>query len=351
MQKSIALLAFIMAMFFVYGTPVTADDSHTYAIMHISDIQSLSERYPSTLNYTFSYLESIKNTYNISAIIITGDIVESGDNATQWTNYINARSLTTIPVYEIPGNHDLEGEDNNSLFTKFLGKNTNWNAIINDFIFIGIGYSDYPLSDSDISSDISYIEGNPEKFVLIAAHNYFNHDLTLSQIGESIKNNLVLKPTFVMSGHAHSNTLRSSLVNNYTYVEDLTDYQDNGDFSAGKLYTLSVTDRNVSKITVRNTYILPMQYFDPEKIVYDTRGTTNLSSWQVPNEHTPEISPITTTIHFADEIEDKIEDKLIPDPCEDNKSEQFAQVPSTITPITAIIHFADEIEDNVIPDI
>jgi metallophosphoesterase superfamily enzyme len=82
----------------------------TYSFIHLSDPQSLTTNYPETLNLTFSHIESLKNTYNISAIIITGDLVNSWDNTKEWETYIHARNLTTIPVYEIAGNHDTGGE-------------------------------------------------------------------------------------------------------------------------------------------------------------------------------------------------------------------------------------------------
>jgi len=98
MQRNIALIVFAVGILTTCGAPVFADDSYSYSLVHISDIQTLSAMYPSTMNYTFSFLESKKSTYNISAIIITGDLVDSSDNASQWTSYGNARSLTTIPV-------------------------------------------------------------------------------------------------------------------------------------------------------------------------------------------------------------------------------------------------------------
>jgi hypothetical protein len=267
----------IIGMFTLSGTAVSASDSYTYSLMHISDTQTLSASYPSTLNLTFSYLESIQSTFNISAIIITGDLVDDGNNISQWNNYADARSLTTIPLYEIPGNHDVNVEVGNPYY-EFVASRMNWTAEINDFIFIGIGYSGDPLSDSDVSYYTSVIKESPQKFVIIAAHDYFNHDLSLSPLGNSIRDHLVLKPTFVMSGHAHESLVHVSSLHNIPYIEDLTDYQENGDFSAGKLYTVYVTDGNVTKITVREVFIAPYAYMNPEKIVYQV--TTENPTYQ-----------------------------------------------------------------------
>jgi len=258
----------VLGMLIISGNAVSASDSYTYSIMHISDTQKLSESYPSTLSFTFSYLESIKSTFNISGIIITGDLVDEGDNVSQWTNYVNARSMTTIPIYEVSGNHDKRADINISYYPELVENKKDWTSEINDFVFIGIGYTKEPLSGSDIAYYTSVIESYPQKFSLIATHNYFDRDLTLSPLGNSIRNNLVLKPTIVMSGHVHDSLIRTGFVHNIPYIEDLTDFQDFGDFSAGKLYTVYISDGNVTKITVREAYIFPYHYLYPERIVY-----------------------------------------------------------------------------------
>lgn len=269
MNRYIRLVTLIFSMFIICGIPASADDSYTYSIMHISDIQYLSELYPSTLNITFSFLESIKSTVNLSAIIITGDFVNDGDNVSQWTNYVNARSITTIPVYEIPGDNDAP------LYDEFVGNKAELNAVINDFYFIGIESNEESLSESEISYYTSIINAQTQKFLLIAVHDYFNQDLTLSPVGMSIKENLILKPTFVMSGHIHDSMIRSTRVNNFSYIEDLTDYQDSGDFSAGKLYTVYVDNGDVEKVTVRDAYIYPYSFFLPEHLLYPSDEVVN----------------------------------------------------------------------------
>ncbi len=272
MNARVPFFIVVIGMLAVFGGTVSAADSYTYSIIHISDTQTLSSRYPDTLNYTFSSLESMKGNYNISAIIITGDLVDNGSNISQWTNYANARSLTTVPVFEIPGNHDLGGQAVNPLFDAFVGDKYNWNALINDFIFLGIGYSKGPLSDSQIVTGRAFIEENPQKFVLIAAHNFYDEDFSESLLGESIEQNLVLKPTFVLSGHAHATTLDSELIHNALCVEDLTNYQGDGDTSAGRMYTVYHRDGEVSKITIRDVHFFPRQYLDAEKTLYDGTG-------------------------------------------------------------------------------
>jgi predicted MPP superfamily phosphohydrolase len=361
----------VIGLLVVFGGPVSAADSYTYSIMHISDTQVLSSRYPDTLNYTFTSLESMKDEYNISAIVITGDLVDNGSNISQWTNYTNARSLTTVPVYEIPGNHDLNGQADNPLFDAFVGDKYDWNALINDFIFLGIGYSKDPLSDSEIVAGRSFIEENSQKFTLIAAHNFYNEDFSESLLGESIEKNLVLKPTFVLSGHAHATTLDTELINNTLCVEDLTNYQVNGDISAGRLYTVYHDKGEVSKITIRDVYFFPRQYLDPEKTVYDRTGVNNYplypenpsenygspSSPAVsPSPYSPEyfinpsciISPVAGTLEMANGIEDALEDRYIHDIYRDDDQGQVVNPSHVISHASRVIfQISDLIEENI----
>jgi predicted MPP superfamily phosphohydrolase len=372
MKRHLPLLIFAIGMLVLSGTPVSAGDSYSYAFVHLSDVQHLSKTYPATLNQTFLSLESLKNSANISAIIITGDMVNDGDDPVQWNHYADARSLTTIPVYEIPGDEDLTDNANNPLFHKFVGNKTDWNAIIDDFVFIGIGYTENPLSDVDIAHDTSIIEGNPQKFTLIAVHNYYNKDFTVSTLGKSIKDNLVLKPTFVLSGHAHGQSFQTGLVNTVPYVVDLTNYQAEGNFSAGKLYTVYCTDGEVSKITVRNVYIAPRQYLDPEIPVYDRTGVNpypsgaehpanndNVPSTPVipSSPYSPQyfinpsqiISPVPEKMFkIADGIEDVLEERYLHDsPDENEQGEVIDPSDIIIHDYRAIFLILDIVEDHI----
>jgi hypothetical protein len=56
-----------------------------------------------------------------------------------------------------------------------------------------------------------------------------------------------------------------------SYIEDLTDYQDSGDFSAGKLYTVYVNEGDIEKVTIRDVYIYPYTHFFPENLIYPSQ--------------------------------------------------------------------------------
>jgi len=279
-NKIILLYVGIMVLFLISPPPAGASEisgQYSYSLVHISDTQKLSRNYPVTLNHTFSYLESVREEYNITAIIVTGDLVDSWDNHTQWKNYAASRSLTTIPLYEVSGNHDVNGlEKNYSFYNTYIGTGKgNWNAEINDFLFIGIGYSRDALNDSEVDGYTALIESSSHRIPIIATHDYFGgvtYPSPLSPLGTSIKTGLYLRdPTIIMCGHMHGNILHSCSADGKTLIEDMTDYQDYGNFSAGKLYTIDRNAERVFRIAVRDIFLFPSQSTGPEIIVYPAR--------------------------------------------------------------------------------
>jgi predicted MPP superfamily phosphohydrolase len=217
---------------------------------------------------------SIKNEYK-SGIVITGDLVDSGDNVAQWQNYAIARSLTTIPLYEVSGNHDLMGSASDySAYDTYIGAGKrNWTADINDFLFIGMGYTRNALSGSDVTQYNNLIMSKSSQIPVFATHNYFDdviYPSPLSPLGSSIKENLVVRdPTIIMCGHMHGDILQSNDYYGKTLVEDMTDYQTYGNYAAAKLYTVNKNSGQVKNFTVRYSSIYPTQSFGPQIIVYE----------------------------------------------------------------------------------
>jgi hypothetical protein len=266
-----------LLLFLVLYNPGSGSEPYadwSYSLVHISDTQVLSSTYPSTLNFTFSYLESQKNAYNITGIVVTGDLVNSCTNTTQWENYANARSKTTIPLFEVAGNHDINGVQNNyTAFDAYIGNGKrNWTAEIHDFLFIGIGYTRNELSDADVSMYNALIMSRPFKIPIFATHNYFDgitYPTPLSPLGGSIKGELVIHdPTFIMCGHMHDNILHSGQYSGNTLVEDMTNYQSYGNYAAGKLYAVYKISDKVIRVGARDLFVYPSQSLGPVTIVY-----------------------------------------------------------------------------------
>jgi len=267
--------------------PVAAQDTAntvTYSIVHLSDTQNLATYYPDTYNLTFSYLESEKTRYNISAIVITGDLVNTWDKKREWERYRSARNQTTIPVYVIAGNHDADYGNHYRYYSLYTGEpETSYLTTIGDFDFVGINYADKTLSPENFSFLRESLLNSTRSNAIIATHWYMDADRKRSLLGKDIDRTLIVKPTLILMGHKHADFVQQGTISGFPVVEDMTNYQNgvpggNGDvnYSAGTLYTVTSAGGNVAKITSRIIHMYPNESVEREKTVFElpTAGVT-----------------------------------------------------------------------------
>ena len=248
----------------------------TYSFMHISDLQSLTTNYPETLDLTFSHIESLKKDNNISAIIITGDVVNAWDDKEDWNAYIHARNLTTIPVYEIAGNHDTGEGKHYQYYTANTGMpGENYVTTVGDFDFAGINYAETTLPAQEFSRLRDVLTSSSRSNAIIATHYYMDEGGNLSPLGEDIDTYLVVKPSLVLMGHMHANFIRKRIVGGFPTVADMTNYQDGvpggttgWDYSAGTLYNVTSVNGQVKTISARVVHIYPAPYSEEEVTVF-----------------------------------------------------------------------------------
>jgi predicted MPP superfamily phosphohydrolase len=251
--------------------------SATYSFVHLSDTQNLASGYPETYDYTFSYLESIKERYNISAIIITGDLVNTWNDSHEWDAYTHAIHKTSIPLYVIAGNHDTDQEQNYQYYTRYTGNtNTSYVTSLENFDLVGINSVFGSLKSRDVTSIRQTLLNSSKNFTIIATHYYMDEKGTLSPQGKDIDQQLIVKPTIILSGHKHGVLIRERKIGQYPVIEDLTDYQDgipggstSENISAGTFYTVTTRDDQVVKISAKIIWISPRQSFDTEHVLYD----------------------------------------------------------------------------------
>ena len=252
----------------------------TYSFVHISDTQNLATYYPDTYNLTFSYLESIKTQYNISAIIITGDLVNTCDKKSEWDAYSHARNMTNIPLYVTAGNHDTNWGKNYKYYSQYTGEQKgNYVTALNDFDFLGINYVDTSLSPQEFIALRQAIFNRSHNFTIVATHYYMGKSGTLSTLGKDIDRQLIVQPTLILAGHIHGDLIRVKKISGFPVIEDLTDYQNgepggikNQNYSAGTFYTVTVVDGQVAKIISETIHIFPEQSFEKKKVLYDVTG-------------------------------------------------------------------------------
>ena len=178
-------ISILLLFLFLTGMPASAqifDNVTTCSIVHLSDTQYLASRYPETYDYTFSYLDSIKDHYNISAIIITGDLVETWNDKKQWEAYSHAVHKTSIPVYAIAGNHDTNGGNDFTYYTQDTG-NRRYSHVTSfeNFDLVEINYAIQPR-EFDIPPKI--LSDSSNNLTVIASHDYMDENGTLSLPGK-----------------------------------------------------------------------------------------------------------------------------------------------------------------------
>ena len=252
----------------------------TYSFVHISDTQNLATHYPDTYDLTFSYLESIKSQYNISAIIITGDLVNTWDKKSEWNVYSHARNMTNIPLYVTAGNHDTNWGKNYKYYSQYTGESKgNYVTALNDFDFVGINYVDTSLSPQEFTALRQAIVNGSYNFTIIATHYYMGKDGTLSTLGKDIDRQLIVQPTIILAGHMQGDLIRVKNISGSPVIEDLTDYQNgepgvpkNQNYSAGTFYTVTTEDGRVVKIISETIHIFPEQSFEKKRVLYDITG-------------------------------------------------------------------------------
>ena len=248
-----------------------------YSLVHLSDTQNLASFHPEVYNHTFSYLESIKDVQNISAIIITGDLVNTYDNETEWNAYRNAINKTSIPVYATAGNHDTAYGLVYSFFSQYTGNTKPYSVTsLNDFNLVSIDYSIVSLASHEFQSLREKMDQYPHSFTLIATHHYMEPDGSLSLVGEDIDKELIRYPTLVMAGHRHVQSISTHIVDQYPVIVDIANYQDGDsqgknrtDHSAGTLFTVTSRNGVVEKISSRVIRIFPDPVIGQEHVVYE----------------------------------------------------------------------------------
>ncbi len=296
----------------------------TYSIVHLSDPQNLATYYPDTYNLTFSYLESIKSQYNISAIIITGDLVNTWDKKTEWDVFSRARNQTNIPLYVTAGNHDTNRGKNYQYYSQYTGEQeSNYVTAVNDFNFVGINYVEKSLALQEFPALRQAIINGSHNFTIIATHYYMGKDGSLSPLGKDINRQLIVQPTIILAGHMNGELIRVKNISGFPVIEELTDYQNgepggvkNQNYSAGTFYTVTVVDGQVVKIVSETIRIFPKQSFDKRRVLYDITGQIS------GNESVLLPQPVSTPSNI----------RVIEDPC-DNIPDGFFDVPARIPDI------------------
>ena len=163
------------------------DENRGFTIIHISDTQHLSQH--NKWGTFTTWLTSIKESYNVKAIIHTGDIVQNCDNTIEWERANASMSVLVdgnVPYTWGTGNHDV-----NFTTMEYLGaKYTSFNTSTFDT-------EDYWLSSYDQQSTAINFTHGSYKFIIIniAWHGNSSHIAWLNSILETNKDANIIVAT------------------------------------------------------------------------------------------------------------------------------------------------------------
>jgi len=275
----------------------------SYAIVKLPDNQYLASTYPDLENYTYSYIQSIKPTYNISLIINTGDIVDNPNRAYQWQNWKNARTYTTIPELDVAGNHDLvDYYEGNGLpnYTNFSvntaatlsGGAINWTYVYQNFVFLGIGWSNgattsacpnSTLDAADVTAFNTAQASNPTLIPWFLVHWYMEPGGSYSNayLDQQIQQTMILRPSLISSGHVgNTDRTQNTIWNNTPVVESVYNQQLNGtpqgNYSGFQLWQVTVVGGVVTTINETTFQIYPTNVTWPTVTYYTGGGDSTI---------------------------------------------------------------------------
>ncbi len=221
---------FNMVLNFPTGTQPTL----LYSFVHLTDTQTLSERYPETLNSVFLYMEQVRIEYNIKRIFVTGDLVENFRQTVEWRNFLNAKSLTSVEVDCLAGNHDNDSGRNSAYYDRYIGADKQFYfSVLDDFLILLVSW---PRQLSDSSNMLNQttaayfnniLDSYPSKIPVFATHYFsdgkgFNYRLTA--LGQQLLN-LARIPVLVLMGHVHESWAYTRNFRGRTIYEFNTNYQ------------------------------------------------------------------------------------------------------------------------------
>jgi 3',5'-cyclic AMP phosphodiesterase CpdA len=160
-----------------------------FSIAWITDTQLNSE--DDTWGNFTKYLVSVRDAYNIKAVVHTGDIVENGSATEEWEVANASMGVlldNNMPYCWCTGNHDYWGEDLSANYLAFnvtsQETETYWySSYGNRSTAIQFTYGDYDFivvcvefhGDAGVIAWLTNIlDNNPDKNILVATHSYLN---------------------------------------------------------------------------------------------------------------------------------------------------------------------------------
>lgn len=202
-----------------------------FTIIVLPDTQLAVQDYPEFFQSQVDWIITNKEELNIKLVIHIGDVVQRPENHSQYQTALGQLSRIDIPMFIVPGNHDMldyfpdgsevQNGSDYSIFNQYFGDPNKVSTIKLDEEYLLVGLEFCP-SDDVLSRADEIISQNKDKKVILVTHAYMgisgrstiNHPLNCGQAperfekdwnnGEDIYQELVKKHDnifMVHSGH------------------------------------------------------------------------------------------------------------------------------------------------------
>ena len=290
-------------------------DSGQYTIAWISDTQYYSRKNNGVFECMTQFLRDNADRMRLAYIVHTGDLVHNRDVPEQWAVADRAMQIIDdLPNGVAAGNHDVgtKPEDcDYSYFSRYFGESRyagkSWyggsfednrghfdliSAGNTEFLFVYLGYQ---VTQAGMDWARETFAAYPDRVGVLTVHDYFYHDLSLTEQGQLLYDNVV-KPSrnlyLVMCGHRYNcDRVPVELdddgdgVPDRTVLQMIANYQAIGDAAAaertggdGYIHFLQVDDNvDVIRYTSYSPYMDDYVYFDEpahqmEKYAFSAEG-------------------------------------------------------------------------------
>lgn len=290
-------------------------DSGQYTIAWISDTQYYSRKNNGVFECMTQFLRDNADRMRLAYIVHTGDLVHNRDVPEQWAVADRAMQvIDDLPNGVAAGNHDVgtKPEDcDYSYFSRYFGESRyagkSWYGgsfednrghfdLIStgntEFLFVYLGYQ---VTQAGMDWARETFAAYPDRVGVLAVHDYFYHDLSLTEQGQLLYDNVV-KPSknlyLVMCGHRYNCACvpvelddDGDGVPDRTVLQMIANYQAIGDAAAaertggdGYIHFLQVDDNvDVIRYTSYSPYMDDYVYFDEpahqmEKYAFSAEG-------------------------------------------------------------------------------
>ena len=236
-----------------WGRELSGVAGEDFTLIALPDTQNESQYYPAVFTSQTQWIVDNKSTENIVFVTHLGDIVNTADSNTQWSNADAAMDLLGPPgvFYSVgPGNHDLPLYTATSLYPTYFGTSRFADKSYYGGSYDANNYSNYSLFSASgmdfILINLQYnpttamldwadalLEANPDRRAIVASHSILNTNNTFTSEGTAIFNALKDNTNLflMLCGHMHSSSDGSAYReeaedDGHTIHIMLADYQD-----------------------------------------------------------------------------------------------------------------------------